>query len=408
MPMPPPSSETKRVATPKDGAVRVTTQVIATERELAEERDNIVLSLHAAYLNLVDHMAEFQRQWDADPVAAFLLCSIEGGHAGGAEWLKDQASLFEPALWSDLGGKIKGAAGAAYDRLDTYRAKRFAEIRDAVNKVGDPEDTLLNWAWWEKNLESKIGELAGQHAQLMKDAEKAAKESVASVLAGAKMADAIYRNRAAIINLPTLIAEGKPKPIQAFVDTVLFEIDPELARAIKRDPNFAYVLEVIADHDSALTYLSYVGLMLEAIPPNFYAYQAGKGGAYLMIEVVLLIVSALLSAGAAVAARVGMLVARFASAGVKVVSANRRIKHARAALDAFIRIIEDLAQAAQDLRHYGAKLVQARSNGLVINGSTRTTITAKKASIRRDRKCKICGSTAHGTPRGRLGVVEYE
>lgn len=401
-------SETKHLSTSKDGAVRVTAQSAVTEREITEERDNIIISLHAAYLNLVDHMAEFQMQWDESPTGAFLHSAIEGGHAGGAEWLKDQAALFEPALWSDLGGKIKDTAGAAYDRLESYRAKRYAEMKSAINKIGDPEDTLYNWTWWQNTLEKKIDEVTAQQMQMLKDAEKAVSGTVTSVLAAAEMAEKIYHHRAAIINLPTLIADGKPKPIQAFVDTVLFDIDRDLAIAIKRDPNFAYVLEVIADHDSALSYLSYVGLMLEAIPPNFYAYLAGKGGAYLMIEVVMLIVSALLSAGTAVALRIAMLVGRFASAGLKVVSANRRIKHARAAIEAFMRIIEDLAQAAQDLRHLGAKLVQARSNGLVIKANTRTTIDAKKLAIRRDKKCKRCGSTEHSTPRGRLGVVEYE
>lgn len=186
------------------------------------------------------------------------------------------------------------------------------------------------------------------------------------------------------------------------------DIDPELANEIKNDPNFAVVLELIADHDSALTYLSYASLMLEAIPPNFYAYAAGKGGAYLMVEVVMLTVTALLSAGGAAAARITMLVARFASTSVKAVTAGSRIEKAKAAISAFIRVLEDLSDAANRLHDLGAKLLNARSRGLSITGGTKATLVAKKEGIKRDSKCRLCGSTAHTTPRSRQGTVQYQ
>lgn len=393
---------------PKDGAVIVTTETKVTEKEISEERESIVLRLHAAYLNLTDQMAEFQSQWDENPTLAFLTSAREGWNAGGADWLNDQAELFKAELWTDLGGKIRDAAGTAYDRLAGYSKQRYDELHKQLSKhIENPEDTLYNWAWWQKAITDEATELGRQQLQKLEDARHAVQDAANTVIESANKARKIYQHRDAILNLPTLIANGQPKPVQNFVDTVLMDIDPVLAKAIRNDPNFAVVLEIIADHDSALSYLAYVGLMIEAIPPNFYAYVAGKGSAYLMIEVVMLVVSALLSAGAAVAARITMLIGRFAAASVKVVTANRRIKRAKAAIDAFLRILRDLSDAVDDLHNLGAKLLQARSKGLVVRGNTKTTLAAKRTSIKRDKKCRICGSTTHTTPRRRPGNVEY-
>lgn len=62
--------------------------------------------------------------------------------------------------------------------------------------------------------------------------------------------------------------------MQAFVDTVLMDIDPELAKAIKESGKFHIVLELIADHDSILNYVSYLGLMIEAVHRTFMLTRA--------------------------------------------------------------------------------------------------------------------------------------
>lgn len=402
------TSETKRVLAPHDGMVLVVSEPDVTEQEIVEEREGIVQRLHASYLNLVDEMTEFQRQWDDGPALAFIVSAKEGFNQGGAEWLKDQAELFEAKTWQDLGGKIKEAAGTAYDRLASYSKAHYESLKGQLNKhVEHPEDTLYNWAWWQSAIKDKSDELVAEQIRRYESVRKDIEDTAHTVLEAAEKAKKIYRHRDAILALPGLIANGQPRPIQAFVENELMDIDPEFAKMIRHDPNFGLVLEIISDHDSALTYLSYVGLMLEAIPPNFYAYAAGKGGAYLMIEVVMLVITALLSAGAAVAARVGMLIARFAAASAKVASVGRKIKRARAAIEAFIRVLEDLMNAVDDLHNLGAKLVRARSKPLHLKGPTKTTLQAKKESIKRDKKCRLCGSTQHTTPRHRFGTVAY-
>jgi hypothetical protein len=399
------SSETKKIAARKDGAVLVTVDSDVTEQDITEERETIVLRLHGAYLNLSDYMGEFQQQWDENPTLAFLTSAREGWNAGGAQWLSDQAELFETKLWIDLGGKIKDAAAAGYDRLATYSKQRYEQLKEQLNKhVEHPEDTLYNWAWWQATLREESDE----QIQRLKAAVHTAETMASDMLATAEKAKKIFQHREEILRLPEMIAYGDPKPIQSFVDTVLMDIDPELAKAIKHDPNFAVVLEIIADHDSALSYLAYVGLMFEAIPPNFYAYVAGKGGAYLMIEVIMLVLTALLSAGAAAAARITMLIGRFAATGAKAVVTSRRIKRAKAAIDAFVRILRDLSDAVDDLHNLGAKLISARSKGLVVRGRTKTTLQAKKSAIKRDKRCRRCGSTQHSTPRSHIGKIVYD
>lgn len=401
-------SETGKLEAPDDGKVLVTTSPRVTEKEIAEDRDIIVLRLHSAYLNLVDHMAEFQEHWDANPALAYVQSAREGWNAGGAQWLSDQSELFTAELWTDLGSKVREAAGTAIDRLASYSRGQYQSVEKEINKhLENPDDTLLNWAWWQRSLTDTAEKLRDEQLRILNSVGHNVAETASSVLETADKARKIYRHREAILNLPTLIANGDPKPVQKFIDTVLMDIDPQLAKAIRNDPHFAAVLELIADHDSALTYLSYVGLMIEAVPPNFFAYVAGKGGAYLMIEVVMLVVTALLSAGTAAAARVTMLVARFAAAGAKAVTANRHIKRAKVAIEAFIRILKDLSEAADELHDLGLKLIQARSRGLNVRGNTRTTLQARRSAIKRDKKCRLCGSTKHSTPRVRPGEIEY-
>lgn len=406
---PPITPQTTHVQAPKDGKVIVTTEPDVTEQEIVEDRESIVQRLHASYLNLQDHMAEFQQHWDENPTLSMWVSAREGFNAGGADWLKDQAELFDKDTWKKLGDKISESTGGVYDRLAIYTKQRYEDLQKEVNKhIEKPEDTLYNWSWWKTTVTQESERIAHEQYTQINSVVQGVKDSAQTVLNTVDTARKIYQHRNAIINLPELIAQGEPKPIQVFVDTVLMDIDPDLAKAIKHDPNFALVLEIIADHDTALSYLSYMGLMLEAIPPNFYAYAAGKGSAYLMIEVVMLVVTALLSAGTAAAARITLLIARFTATSAKLATVGGKIKRAKAAISAFTRVLEDLSKAADQLQELGVKLVRARSKGLKVQGSTKTTLKAKKESVKRDKKCRLCGSTAHTTPRMRQGTVQYE
>lgn len=403
-------STPQRVLLPKSGSVLITVEPSITEREIVEERENIILGLHSAYLDLVDAMAEFQQQWDRNPVLAFHNSALEGFSQGGAAWLSDQAELFEKKTWVELGEKVQEMAGTASDTLASHALKQFDAIEARLEAhAKNPEATVLNWAWWQATIKAEANEYIRDETAKLTAVKEGVEDLAHSVLNTAEKAKKIYKYREAIFNLPTLIAQGKPRPIQAFVEKELMDIDKELATAIRYHPNFALILEIIEDNDSVLTYLSYVGLMFEAVPPNFYAYVAGKGGAYLMIEVVLLIVTALLSAGTAAAARIGLLVARFAMTGARAVNASARIRRGQLAIGSYIRALQSLSKATDDLHTFSAKLVKVRAKPVVATGKSKTTIKAKKESIRRDKKCRICGGTDHVTPKKyKLGNVEYE
>jgi hypothetical protein len=407
--MPQNASEIKHLPAPRDGAVTITVETTVTEREVVDERADIIAKLDSAYLNLLEEMKEFQFLWDANPVLALVISKFEGQKAGGNEWVDDQLEMFHLKYWTEVGEQLKDAASTGYDRLATYSKQRFEQIQTKLTKdINEVSDNIDNWAWWQVVIERNAKDLVDKPQQVRRSAastlahiDKEAKEFV-------EKARKIYKHRNAILNFPTLIADREPGPIEAFVDNVLMDIDPPFAKAIKTNPEFGYVLAVIDDDESALSYLAYVGLMLEAIPPNFYFYVYGKAGAYLMLEAVLLMAGTLLTGGTATAGRVAMLIARITSMSAKVAKITRRVKRAKAAIESFIRILEDLLDVAKDLRRLGEKLVQVRSKNLRLKGQTKSTINAKKASIKRDKKCRLCGSTTHSTPRSRRGVVDYE
>lgn len=401
---------------PKDGDVIATAYPKVTEKEIYDDRELIIQRLDAAYMQLNDMMKPYQRQWDADPALALWESVKEGAASGASEWGDDLAEMFTAEMWTELGMKVKDAAGSALDGAASYSKGVYNNIVDRTTQtakaVGDvlenPDQTVQNWAWWQRNL-NDLSDEAKRAIQARVNAEKKAIQAkVNGANKALTQAQKIYKHRDAILGLPELMVLGDPKPVQAFVDTVLMDIDPKLAQEIKSDPNFYVVLEIIADHESILSYLSYMGLVIEAIPPNFYGYLAAKGSVYVLCEVVLLLVTAFLSAGTAAAARVTMLVARLAASSAKVARAARKIEKAVEALNAFIRAVEDFVKAAKDLRVLGEKLRSARQRNLVLKGNTKSTISAKKQAIRRDPKCTLCQNTHHTTPRHRLGSIAYK
>lgn len=401
------ANKSKKVHAAKDGDVLVTGNPQITEKEIYQDRKIIIQQLDAAYLTLIETMQPFQKKWDAGPKMALAEAVWEGAAAGASGWGEDFAEMFEAKTWQNLGNKVKDAAGTAYDTAGVYAISAKNDIKKSVNEavknIDTADEKLFNWAWWETQFHEQTKSAEAQFEALKRDAKSTTKTAVKA----AQQAKKIYIHRDAILNLPNLIVQGDPVPVENFIDTVLADIDPELAKAIKNDKDFYMVIELIRDHDSILSYLSYATLSFEAVPPNFYAYLAGKGGAYLMIEVILLIITALLTAGAAAVARVTALVARIAASSTRVAGAIKKIEHSKQAFDAFTRFIEDYCNAANRLHELGGKLCQARSKGVRIKGSTKTTIEAKKKTIKRDKKCACCGSTAHTTPRGRIGVIKY-
>ncbi|PLK46933.1 hypothetical protein C0V76_19335 [Uliginosibacterium sp. TH139] len=357
-------------------------------------------------------MAEFQQQWDTDPKIAFLDAAYEGVKEGGGDWGKSIGDLFDKKTWKEVGQKIQHFAGKAIDTMADYSAQQYEELRESLNGganlIEHADDTIKNWAWWQTVIDRKAEQARDYTQKKVDTITKTVNDTTATVLDSVDKSNKIYQHRNAILNLPNLITEGDAKGVQNFVDTVLKDIDPTLAKSIKESGQFHIALELIADHDSALNYVSYLGLMLEAVPPNFYAYTSAKFGVQLLLEVILTVLCAFLTAGTGVAVRLTTLAARLTAASVKVTTVARRIQKAQAALRAYARMLEDFLDASRQMHRLGEKLLAARRRGVTVRGKTRQTLSAKKKLIKRDTRCRLCGSTEHSTPRGRLGNVEYD
>lgn len=398
--------------TAQDGSVVLTTHNTVTEAEVDETRESILQQLHTTYVNVLAEMEEFQDQWDASPKLAFLDAAWEGMRAGGSDWGSSFVDLFEKDTWVAIGDKIVHFAGSAYDAGAQHANEQFQRIQDGIaggwHLVEESDKTLTNWAWWQSNVEADTNEAWRALESKVQSNLKAVEDAKATIIDSAAKGAKLIKHREAIFNLPVLIASSDVHGIQHFIDNELADIDPELARQVRADPHFHEVIEIIQDHDSALMYVAYLGLIVEAIPPNFYAYCSAKYGVQLLLELVLTLVLALLSAGAGVAARVATLSVRLLGGSAKVAGTVRRIKKAQQAIEAFVRVFDDFADAGRQLRVLGDKLSRTRNRGYVVRGKTKETLTVKKQLIKRDKKCRLCGSPDHTTPRARLGQVTYE
>lgn len=404
--------EPLKVLTSQDGDVIAIAGSSYTDQEIAADREDVVQRLHTSYMNLLDSMEEFQQQWDDSPTHAFLDAAYEGLKVGGADWGASFTDLFDKETWKQVGDKVEGFAGQAYDALATYSEQQYEELREAFEDgselVDNANDTIKSWAWWRRVIDDGVKQARDYGQQKIEAATKSVDDASATMLDSTVRAAKLYQHREAILNLPNLISKGDAVGVQRFVDTVLMDVDPALAKSIKKSGQFHIALELIADHDSALNYMSYLSLMVEAVPPNFYAYVSAKYGVQLLLEVILLLACALFTAGTGVAVRLSTLAARLLATSAKTSGAVRRIRKAQLAIQGFVRSLDDFMDAARGLQRLGEKLVSARARGVTMRGSTRTTLTAKKQIIKRDTKCRLCGSTEHTTPRGRLGMVVYD
>lgn len=383
------------------------------EAEIATTRNSIDARLNGAYLDLLEQMSEFQQQWDRYGAAAIYMSTAEGVYAGAANWMEDQGELFEAKTWTELGNTIADAAGDAWDFTASYARETFDGIKkkvgDANKHIDDITDNAFNWNWWSKQIDQTATDAHTRAVKLVDQTRKDIEQAQELLKSSVAKTEKIYKHRNAILNLHKDLAAGDIQQIERFIDTVLMDIDPALAREIKDNPDWAAVIEVIADHDSILTYLAYVSLFLEAVPPNFYAYLAGKGNAYLLMELLLLLICSVLSAGTAAVGRLTMLAARITATSARVGKAGAKIRKGVAAIKAFARTIDDFTAAAQDLHGLGNKLKRARASGIKkTQGKTGGTLEAKKQQEKRNKKCRVCGKENRKTPRHMRGTVEYD
>lgn len=406
-------SVVQRVEVPQSGDVELTVETVpVTEKEIISDRNMIIARLDGCYNNVIDSMSEFQADWDEHPVKAIQLAAYEGLNSGASAWADDLGDLFDGEAWGEIGDSLGDFATATYDMAADYAANVYQGVKERIEKhindaqtlADNPAETLLNWKWWVDQSEDFKDEFIQSINTQIDEAKESLGQMVSSVQEAVDDSVKIFQHRKAILELPQHMIDGNVNAVENFVDTVLFDIDPELAKDVKENPNYAYALQLVEDNDTLLSYMAYFSLVMEAIPPNFYVYAGAKGAAYLALELVLTVILGFFSAGVGVAARVGVITARFATAAAKT---NKTLQKAQQAVEAYIRIFDDfILKAIKELQALGKKILIARSKGVRVTGSTGTKLSMRKKQMRRERgRCRVCKKKTHKTPSRRFGEV---
>ncbi len=367
------------------------------EKDIEDLQSSLEASLDGMYNALVNDMAGFQKQWDEEGY----WCLGDGVVEGAKSWGSDLVEMFTPRFWSDAAETVSEVTSSAVDKLAIYAVKPY----DSIRKTLLTEDGhLKNPTWILQELSDEANSFKDGVFETIDDAVENAKELYADGEEFIAKLECMAKYKKEILELPKKIAEGDVNSVEHFIDTVLFELDEDWAREIKESENYPKALAIIADHDSALTYLTYLNLITEAIPPNFYSYYGGKAGTYIALEIALTSVLAVCTLGAGAAARIATLTAKFA-AGARKVKTVKNLSHAAKALDTFIDTVKSMIDILSDYQQLAEKLLK-RPLGKV-KGKSATTMTMKKKNIERDAKCRLCHSKSHKTPRYKRGELDY-
>ncbi|SGY92376.1 Putative uncharacterized protein [Moritella viscosa] len=364
------------------------------EKDIADAQKSIETYLDGIYHTLVKDMSGFKQQWDEEG----LLSLGDGVISGVKGWGNDLVELFSPQVWVDMGRTLASSSTDAFDYLYNNATDTYNSVTKSIT---DEDGNLHNVTWFTAQIAAGADDLQQSAIETIDDAIDSAQSLYDNTGNFLQKLECLAKNRQALLNLPGHIAEGDIDAIELFVDTVLMELDPEWAKEIKESDNFLKALFIIQDPSSALLYSAYLTLIIEAIPPNFYSYYAGKAGAYILLEVIFTIVISILTLGAGTAARIAAVTAKMAL-GTKRVS---NLSHAEKALDTFIDTTKGLVDVLQDYDKLADKLIR-RPLGTT-KGRGNETITMTKANIKRDGKCRLCQSNKHRTPRYGRGELEY-
>src|SRR5690606_11587235 len=226
----------------------------------------------------------FQEQWDDYGALSIYMSGRQGLLGGAGSWFEDQADLLEKETWVNLSKQIGDAFTHIRDVTESYVADKYTSIRENIKQAKDYLDAnqehLADLDWWAARAEEAIDHGKAEVVRFAHDRQATYRSAATFAVSSAEKASKIFTHRQAIMDLPKNIASGDVKAIQRFVDTELMDIDPQLAAEIKNNPEWPAVIELIQDNETILTYLAYVDLFISSVPPNFFAYVVGTGGAY--------------------------------------------------------------------------------------------------------------------------------
>jgi len=296
------------------------------EKQIKDDIEDLTRTLDGAYYAVVDKMSGFREEWEEDGYFSLVKANLKGGSEGMSNWVEGQSDLLELDTWKSIAGTLGDVTTKAWDVTASYSREKYDAAKTSFYDASKflESDEATTPAFWMGKADDAIDEVKG-YVRSADDFIDGGIQDAKQVL---RYVDAISEHMDEIMKLPDYIARNDVNAIENFLDTVVMEIDPELANGIKNDPDFHMSLALLDDSDASLTYLAYVSLFFEAIPPNFYAYSIAKVGGYLLLEAMLMLLLALVSGPAGTGARITMLTAKLAAQSATIAKTANKIKHA--------------------------------------------------------------------------------
>ncbi len=357
---------------PEQGQVNFVITSEFTEAEIKSLKASIRSELAPKITTLIQSMKPYQEAWDKSPTLSFLSSLKKGTDQAKDGFVESIGDMFSLDTWKELGSDISNLAGKARSAAEEQAGEMIIAALKTYQDID--RNGLGDWA---------VKEAEEARENILKDIddlEKAFEKSKEDLKDFANDSKVIFKNRKQILNLPSMILEGKVNDVENFLDTVVKEVAPDIYKEIKDSEQWQSTIELIYDGEAIGLPLYYLSEMMSAVPPNFYAEKFSYVGATLVIEVALFIVLALLG-GAGAAARLATLIARINSLASKSKKGASALKAYVSMLKAFEKVIATIKKSA--------KKMTASRRLKTKNGATAGTITSTRKVKKKPKKCNI-------------------
>jgi hypothetical protein len=332
-------------------------------KELEEATLELKASLRESFgfelKKLINAMFPFQQDWKKYGGSSAYIASAKGNIVGAERWFQDLVNtgdVFDNINFEDVkNGTISilsraiPAIGISFWLSEGFKSGDFS-------------------AWFKSEMEERRDEIK-QIASLVKSSA----ENIAEI---ADYSVKIYKHEKEIKEFLVHLHEANIDDVELFVENVIGDIDPKLAKDIMTNTdNHSVFLEYFGD-SIGREFAAFLARVIEAIPPNFYFFLVGAAGFYILLEVIFGIILGLLFAPAA-AGRLALIIARLTQIG-KATIAVTKVKGTALAIEAFLNILEFIKNSIDLLKTIGKNLRIIRSPELKKEGQTGETLLLER------------------------------
>jgi len=340
------------------GAVRFEITSKHKEGLLRSLKKDLTNDFKAPYQALYLGMKPYNDEWRKNPTIATLGALSEGIGDGAKSVAESFTDLFTAKFWSDVGDSISDTA-------------------DSVSKAGGEfiDDVIeLEWDDVEDWTHTKAKEIKALPHDMM--------EAAASMVDTIEDGIILAQHADEIMKLPSHMIKGNITEIELFVDKVIPQIDAKLYKDIKESERWQTIIELLYDREALGIILAYMNLFYKTVPPNFIAKKSATLGAMIILEIIIAVVLAILTAGAGTAARFAQITARVS------VAAKNGTKLGPA-LASFVNFLGVFQQSLGKLDKT-AKALTASRRAKLVHGAT-----GKKTKNDRDKQHSNCALPKH-------------